>query len=38
MNADILIETEFDGDPDEVFFSLIFIYDKEIKATKSFNY
>ena len=37
-NDDLQIDITYDGNPDDVFFSLIFMYDYDIVATKEFEY
>ena len=37
-NDDLSIEIDYKGNPDDVFFSLIFMYDFELVATKKFDY
>ncbi len=37
-NDDISIKIEFDGNPDEVFFSLIIFYKLNVVKTKAFEY
>ena len=37
-NDDIQFSIVYDGNPDDVFFSLIFIYNYDIVATKSYRF
>ncbi len=38
LNDDISVSIDYAGNPDEVYFSLIYIYKFSVVATKTFSY